>query len=447
MFLDSDDELYPGAAEALIRAAEETGAEVAAGITVRHEHLTRVREPWFPELFRQRSVVESLSEHPEVLQDTLSTNKAYRRSFLDEHGLRFTEGIHYEDQLFTLQVYLAVRRLVLVPERVYRWNVRSDGASITNQRSSLANVRHRLAANRLMDEVLAAHGDPVVRRAKDVKLVRNDLRVYLNDLWQRDSEFRTAFASEMGGYLGSLPEDSLAAMPPLHRAAVLLLRDGDLDGVLDVVEGMRRAHHFPAVLVPSEGALVLDRPATAALDLSESPLVPGAARAARLEQVVVQDDGVRLTVAVRASAVRTAERAAPQVTARVAPLGLRAAARHVPSDPATQHEEPDLWRVQVTVPFASLGGLPGRLRTWTVLLEVDGTAVTVGRPRAWAGDVVTPFADVTFSHRGDLRLVSSEAAATAHQLDALRLRLRRTAVGSAFRAGRGALGRFRSRSR
>ena len=73
--------------------------------------------------------------------------------------------------------------------------------------------------------------------------------------------------------------------------------------------------------------------------------------------------------------------------------------------------------------------------------------MTVGRPRAWAGDVATPFAEVTFSHRGDLRLVSSEAAATAHQLDTLRLRLRRTAVGSVFRAGREALGRIRSRSR
>src|SRR5207249_6975699 len=125
--------------------------------------------------------------------------------FLDSNDLRFVEEIHYEDQVFSMQVYLAMRRLVVVPERVYRWHVRPSAGSITNQRAELSNVQHRLAANRLIDAALAQHGDPDVRRAKDVKLVRNDLRVYLNDLWQRDDDFRAAFVPLMGDYLKELP--------------------------------------------------------------------------------------------------------------------------------------------------------------------------------------------------------------------------------------------------
>jgi len=436
MFLDSDDELYPDAAQVLIKAGEATGADVAAGITVRHEAHTRAREPWFPELFTHQQVITSLHDHVELLQDTLSTNKAFRRSFLDDNDLRFVEEIHYEDQVFSLQVYLAMHRLVVVPERVYRWNVRPSAGSITNQRAELSNVQHRLAANRLIDAALEQHGDPDVLRAKDVKFVRNDLRVYLNDLWQRDEDYRASFLPLMGDYLRGLAPESLEALPPVHRAAVLLLRAGDLDGLLDVVEGMRRPAHYPAVLARRDGRLVVDRPAVTGVDVGATELARTASHAARLEAVEVHPDHVLLTVAARVTAEPAPRRETVLATARVAPIGARPLSRRVWAGAAVAHDDPDLWRVRIPVPFDRLARLPGPLRSWTVLLELDGTTMTVGRPRAWAGDIQTPVGAVTLSVRGDLRLVSASAASTARELDHLRLRLRRTVAGSAYRAVR-----------
>ena len=40
-----------------------------------------------------------------IFFDPLSTNKIYRREFLDRHGIRFPEGVHYEDSLFSTKVY------------------------------------------------------------------------------------------------------------------------------------------------------------------------------------------------------------------------------------------------------------------------------------------------------------------------------------------------------
>lgn len=53
MFLDSDDVLPPGAARALLAAALEHDAPVAAGACVRRELPAHRDVPWLPGLYRE----------------------------------------------------------------------------------------------------------------------------------------------------------------------------------------------------------------------------------------------------------------------------------------------------------------------------------------------------------------------------------------------------------
>jgi CDP-glycerol glycerophosphotransferase len=258
MFLDSDDELTPRACEVLSQAAAREDADFAAGITVR-VHLAQHgrREVWRPELYARREVVQGISAKPELLNDSLSTNKCWRREFLRSHGLSFPEGIHYEDLVFTAEAYLAARRFVIVPERVYTWYVDdvAEQRSITNRRGDLANLADRLEAHRRIDDLYRARGLRELKLAKDVKLVKHDLRLYVNELVRRDPAWQEAALDLLGDYLAGLEPEAPGLAGPLNAIEVLYVRQRDVDGLLTTFRYLRQGRKVAQRLVRRDGRL------------------------------------------------------------------------------------------------------------------------------------------------------------------------------------------------
>jgi CDP-glycerol glycerophosphotransferase len=248
MFLDSDDELDPDACRVLLEAVTTEEADFAAGLCTRVYHRQHGRRgPWKPELYTRRRVVDGLASMPDLLHDTLSTNKLWRRSFLAEHGLSFPEGMHFEDLVFTAEAYVAARRFVLVPQQVYLWHVEDDPGrtSITNQRTELSNLRDRLEAHRRIDAVLGHDED--LKLAKDVKLLRHDLGLYTKDLLVGDEQWRQEALALLAPYLATLHSEAPARAGRMHELEVLGLLEGDTDLVASVV---RHLKHGGKVAVP-----------------------------------------------------------------------------------------------------------------------------------------------------------------------------------------------------
>lgn len=247
MFLDSDDTLDRHACLNLLQAAEEHDADLVSGVCVRvHHNRSGLIEsvPWWPEMYTGVRVLDGVSQMPDLLRDTLSTNKCYRRSFLNAAGLRFPVGFHYEDLLFSARAYLAARRIVLIPQTVYHWNVvvRAAAKSISNRRGEIANVRDRVAIHRLIDEALqgwlaTGRGDAEVKIAKDAKFIEHDLVLYLRDLPYQDPGYIAEFTALFQDYLATLRPEAFERCP--HRVAVAgayFLMRGDWDGVVTVAE-------------------------------------------------------------------------------------------------------------------------------------------------------------------------------------------------------------------
>ncbi|RSN71329.1 bifunctional glycosyltransferase/CDP-glycerol:glycerophosphate glycerophosphotransferase [Actinomadura sp. WAC 06369] len=243
MFLDSDDLLDRHACLNLVSAGEETGADLVSGLCTRvflnrpPDAKNRTR-PWYPWLYERSAVYGSLSENPDLLYDTLSTNKAYRREFLDEHGLRFVERLHYEDLLFTAEAYLAARRTALIPHRVYNWLVKdaAAGLSISNRRAELANFADRLEIHRRIDMLFALRGAHGLKRAKDVKFLNHDLLLYLRELRGRDPGHRARFLDLAAGYVAELDPRAFEDANPMAAAAAYLIREGDHAAALAAAE-------------------------------------------------------------------------------------------------------------------------------------------------------------------------------------------------------------------
>jgi CDP-glycerol glycerophosphotransferase len=273
MFLDSDDTFNQHACMNMVAKGDESGADLIAGVCIRR-HINRsgiINDvPWWPEFFTEPRVLESISDLPDLLRDTLSTNKCYRRQFLLDHDLRFPEGFHYEDLLFSARAYLAAKRIALIPDTVYYWNVvvRAAQKSISNRRNEIGNLRDRIAIHRMIDADLAEYerggGDPAVKLHKDAKFIGHDLTLYLRDLPYQDQDYIAECTALFRDYLSTVRPEAFTLCD--HKVAVVgayLLLCGevattegpgpDWDSVVAVAENLIERNRITADVVEQEG--------------------------------------------------------------------------------------------------------------------------------------------------------------------------------------------------
>ncbi|GGZ91420.1 bifunctional glycosyltransferase/CDP-glycerol:glycerophosphate glycerophosphotransferase [Streptomyces bluensis] len=269
MFLDSDDVLERNACRNMLEAAETTGADLVSGLCVRvHVDARSGKEvKWYPWLYTRTRTLDSISELPDLLVfDTLSTNKCYRRDFLLANALEFPVGIHYEDLLFSAQAYAAARRITLIPNRVYDWNVvdnpggageadKAAAKSISNRRAEIANFTHRMEIHRRVDQLLADRGLAELKFHKDVKFLKHDLVLHLRDLPFRDAAYRQEFAAIARAYLESIDPAAYAEIEPIHAICAYLLRKGDWDNLLPAVDTLTNRDKISAPLVERDGRI------------------------------------------------------------------------------------------------------------------------------------------------------------------------------------------------
>ncbi|WP_435883715.1 glycosyltransferase family 2 protein [Streptomyces griseomycini] len=242
MFLDSDDELPRNAVELLLAAHRERDIDFAMGAVRRIRVDTGRHSTWMPHLVRERRTLDGIEADPRLFFEHLSTSKMYARAFLDRHDLRFPEGIHYEDQLFSARAYCLAKRFTIVPEPVYLWYIApyaaSDAASISNQRHRLDNVRDRIHVQHLIDAFLTESGHGGLREDKDFKFLKHDFRMYAGDLPHRDEEWLAAFADLVNPYLDTLSPGAYARLPRAERVVLQLVRDRRLSEVRLAARGL-----------------------------------------------------------------------------------------------------------------------------------------------------------------------------------------------------------------
>ncbi len=279
MFLDSDDVYDRHACKNLLLTAERTGADVVAG-QVRRLLVTEGKEAsWVKRLYRRRAVYRGIRENPELFFDPLSTNKLYRRDFLDRHRIRFPEGVHYEDSLFSTEVYCQAEVIAVVPNIVYLWRVvraeETEDLSITQRRYEIDNFRDRIAVHRMMDDFLREHGAADLKEAKDVKFIRHDLRLYLSDLPHRDESYQREMMRLAADYLATVSEATLEQCRVVERICVHMIRRLDLEETLRTIDYLKFGFKLSTSLVERDGrvywtAKYLDTPeGRAALDVTD----------------------------------------------------------------------------------------------------------------------------------------------------------------------------------
>ncbi|MFH8563678.1 glycosyltransferase family 2 protein [Streptomyces sp. NPDC017988] len=378
MFLDSDDVLPPGAAAALLAAAERHGAEVASGLCVRRELPSGREVPWQPELYAKARLVARPELRTRLVHDTLCVNKLYRTGFLREHGIRFPEGrFVYEDFVFTARVLAAGPRIALVPDTVYVWHVRRAAAklSISLDRSGITNWQARMEAHRQSVEILRdapGPGGKRLARAARAKFIDHGLRMYARELTARGEEYRREWWALTRAYLETFDTADLDAAPAPGRviARVVLASEQPRD-----LGRLKQVAARPARLAPPYPRAADGTPVWAA-DLPQVTLEHLLVRPMRLLPLAVDGElrpragGSRLTLRLRELYGRVAAAGPDTVDVELVHRhsglpGLRRTAAFGPERPG------ETWTAEVLLDLGSLDD-----GVWDLRLRVrfaDGT--------------------------------------------------------------------------
>lgn len=251
MFCDSDDELEMHACWNLYSAAERLRADLVCGTAERIDVNSGEVTRWRPDLHDSERVFTEFDAA--LLYDTIAPNKIFRRDFLDHHGIRFPEGVLFEDQPFTMACLLAAERVATIVPVVYRWYVDkgAEEGSITQGRARSRNARDRVTVNRQIDAMLVDRPD--WQWAKAVKFLRHEGYLYLSTLLEASDESALSVMAELDGYVRGIASDAFWQVRPALRVAFFHLLRGDLQGV-------RRAMRFERWGAVVDSRLVTDGP-------------------------------------------------------------------------------------------------------------------------------------------------------------------------------------------
>ena len=224
-FVDGDDLLPANAYELLLHALEQSGSDFVSGAVYRVGPKGINPSALHSLALKGRQTGTHITKTPRLLYDVSVWNKLFRRSFWDQHQLSYPEGVVWEDIRLMTKAHVLARAVDVISDIVYYWRERAQGRlSITQSRTSIANLRDRMTALDDIDEFIAAHSTASLLRAHQRKALKNDLWLYVQDLHKVTEAYRIEFADLVNGYLDHVGRRVLRSLPAPHKLAYHLVR-------------------------------------------------------------------------------------------------------------------------------------------------------------------------------------------------------------------------------
>ena len=230
---------------------EETGSDIACGGVNRISTLG-ARPSWLhEEPFRRTMRRTHVSRFPVLLQDRTASNKVFRRSFWDEHGFEFGNGL-YEDGP-TLRAHVLASSVDVFSDVVYYWRVRESGdLSITQRSREFQNVEQRMSSITSVASFLTATA-PSLKPFYDQSVLKGDTAMLVNAYAIASDTERERLAKLAADYLSHVDQATYRDVPVLNRLECYLLSKGMLTELLEVLRFVRRGDNWDAPVVPSGG--------------------------------------------------------------------------------------------------------------------------------------------------------------------------------------------------
>jgi CDP-glycerol glycerophosphotransferase (TagB/SpsB family)/glycosyltransferase involved in cell wall biosynthesis len=229
-FVDADDLLPPDAYTTMLAVLDRpSGSDFVSGGVLRLSAAGLGMSGLHTRAIKARRLETHISRTPELFYDISVWNKLFRRSFWDAAGLKFREGMLWEDLVAMTEAHALARSVDVITEPVYQWRDRDKGApSITQSRTDIGNIRDRLTALHMIDDFLRSHGTSAMLRAHQHKALVNDLWLYVGDLPGTSAGYQREFADLTAKYLRQVIPGVTDDLPTTRKLAYYLIGRGRL---------------------------------------------------------------------------------------------------------------------------------------------------------------------------------------------------------------------------
>ncbi|MEU5215989.1 CDP-glycerol glycerophosphotransferase family protein [Streptomyces sp. NPDC020807] len=243
-FVDSDDVIPPDAYRIMIETLDETRSSFATG-NVEHINSTRVwQSPMHKFLSRGAVRKTHVRKKRILLTDRIACNKVFRRSFWDQHGFRFPEGVLYEDTPVIVPAQYLAESVDIISQTTYYWRLR-DGVSnpsITQRRNVPKAARDRASAVESVSRFLAEQTGPgadALKREYDRTVLTGDLRIFLNVMPDGDAEYHAEFMRSANKFLDGIDFTLIDGLATALRVKWLLVRKHAVKELISFIEDER----------------------------------------------------------------------------------------------------------------------------------------------------------------------------------------------------------------
>lgn len=235
-FADSDDAVPDHAYELMLSTLAESGSDFVTGKTMRFTAFGSARTTFQGPVFERTRLRTHITRFPLLRVDRTAWNKLFRRSFWDEHGFRFPEGVYYEDTPVMLPAHYVARSVDVLEEAVYFWRVREGSdLSITQKRTELKSLRDRVAAVDHVSRFLAERKMNISKALYDRAVLRQDLRFFLMVLPSAGEDYRRVFLELVNDFLDRSDPSTLEQPFAIDRLKWQLVRRRAMAELLEVL--------------------------------------------------------------------------------------------------------------------------------------------------------------------------------------------------------------------
>lgn len=255
MFVDSDDVVPRDALEVLVSTLRRTGSDFCLGAAQRFTHRRNLEVAWGSLVHDRDRLATTLDAFPEAMLDIIACNRLFRTAFWRERVPPFEAGVAYEDHVPMLAATVRARQFDVLARTVYRWRIRTDSSSTSQQKAQLRNLQDRIKVKEQAHQLLTADASAPVYDAWVARTIDIDFQQFLRFALSASDEYRATLQRALQTMFGRATEGAFARMRFAPKVRAWLGAHGAWDTLEDAEEWLRLNGQLPPARVV-EGRLV-----------------------------------------------------------------------------------------------------------------------------------------------------------------------------------------------
>ncbi len=252
-FLDSDDYILFDAYETLYDLAIKNDSDIIIGNVLRFGDCNLWSDPLFKNSFSDINhdiKSTTLKQFPSLLWDTSTSNKLYKKEFLQKNNIKFPDKkIFFEDLIVSLEAYIKADSIYISNYIFYYWRYRSKKTSVTQQHKEIKNFYDRLEILELINKLMIDNNlsqDLINLEYK--KWLDHDLKIFLKNLINYPNEYHQKLIYRVNEILNIIPNEFLKDLNSFKQIIYAMVKNNDIEGLLTFAEmenDLRRNPRIP----------------------------------------------------------------------------------------------------------------------------------------------------------------------------------------------------------